>query len=530
MKVDIPAGIADGQRLRVTGRGHAGERGGPAGDLFVVIRVKEDERFIRDREDLVTVVDVAAPLAALGTTIQVPTLDGDVPLEVPAGTQPGETIVMAGRGLPPLGRGRTGDLRVVVNVVIPRRLSRKQRDLLEAVLRVADRGQPARERGHDREAQTGPRRVIRLGLRVRAEDAEVAYARLEPLLAAGFEEVPLGDLVEFVVYGDDLPDPSFPELVSVSRDAGRATAGRPPGTSTWSRSRSARRRSARRGSPATGSSSTRATTFGARAAPDDAAVPGAAAGAAAAPPLADWGCGCGVLVGRRRAPRASTPVTAIELDPRAVATARANGVDAHVGDVTTRPAVGADGRREPHGAAARPGRERAARRRRRSRCSPPASRRSHADVTADAWEPFGFVERERRLLDGWAAQHPGARVIRLAVRVQREHAELVLADLMAFAPGGLEERDDGDVVEYALYGAPGELPDARRRARGGRRRAGRGLDERVPDVDWHDFHIADRRGPAARSGRRGSRRARARWTSSSTRARRSAPARTPRRG
>ena len=131
VKVDIPAGIADGQRLRVTGRGHAGERGGPAGDLYVVVRVKEDERFIRDREDLVTVVDVAAPLAALGTTITVPTLDGDVPLEVPAGTQPGETIVMAGRGLPPLGRGRTGDLRVVVNVVIPRRLSRKQRDLLE---------------------------------------------------------------------------------------------------------------------------------------------------------------------------------------------------------------------------------------------------------------------------------------------------------------------------------------------------------------------------------------------------------------
>src|SRR3954468_22371722 len=131
VKVDIPAGISDGQRLRVTGRGHAGERGGPAGDLFVVIRVKEDERFIRDREDLVTVVDVAAPLASLGTTIQVPTLAGDVPLEVPAGTQPGETIVMAGRGLPPLGRGRTGDLRVVINVVIPRRLSRKQRDLLE---------------------------------------------------------------------------------------------------------------------------------------------------------------------------------------------------------------------------------------------------------------------------------------------------------------------------------------------------------------------------------------------------------------
>ena len=131
VKVDIPAGIDDGQRMRITGRGHAGERGGPAGDLYVVVRVKEDERFIRDREDLVTVVDVPAPLASLGTTIKVPTLDGDVALEVPAGTQPGETIVMAGRGLPPLGRGRTGDLRVVINVVVPRRLNRKQRDLLE---------------------------------------------------------------------------------------------------------------------------------------------------------------------------------------------------------------------------------------------------------------------------------------------------------------------------------------------------------------------------------------------------------------
>lgn len=131
VKVDIPAGIEDGQRLRVTGRGHAGERGGPAGDLYVVVRVKEDERFIRDREDLVTVVDVAAPLAALGTKIMVPTLDGDVALDVPAGTQPGTQIVMNGRGMPPLGRGRTGDLRVVVNVVIPRRLSRKQRELLE---------------------------------------------------------------------------------------------------------------------------------------------------------------------------------------------------------------------------------------------------------------------------------------------------------------------------------------------------------------------------------------------------------------
>jgi molecular chaperone DnaJ len=129
--VDIPPGISDGQRIRLTRRGHAGQRGGPPGDLYVVVRVAEDERFLRDGEDLVTVIDVAAPLAALGTTVQVPTLDGDVALEIPAGTHPGETIVMRGRGLPPLQRGRTGDLRVVVNVAIPRRLSREQKDLLE---------------------------------------------------------------------------------------------------------------------------------------------------------------------------------------------------------------------------------------------------------------------------------------------------------------------------------------------------------------------------------------------------------------
>jgi molecular chaperone DnaJ len=131
VEVQVPAGIADGQRIRLSGRGHAGERGGPSGDLYVVVRVAEDERFLRDGNDLVTVIDVPAPLAALGTTVQVPTLDGPIPVEVKAGTQPGETITLGGRGMPPLGRGRTGDLRAVVNVTIPRRLTHEQRDLLE---------------------------------------------------------------------------------------------------------------------------------------------------------------------------------------------------------------------------------------------------------------------------------------------------------------------------------------------------------------------------------------------------------------
>jgi molecular chaperone DnaJ len=131
VQVDVPAGIADGQRIRLSGRGHAGEHGGPNGDLYVVVRVAEDERFLRDGSDLVTVVDVPAPLAALGTTIDVPTLEGPIPVEVKAGTQPGEEIRLGGRGMPPLQRGRTGDLRVIVNVTVPRRLTREQRDLLE---------------------------------------------------------------------------------------------------------------------------------------------------------------------------------------------------------------------------------------------------------------------------------------------------------------------------------------------------------------------------------------------------------------
>jgi molecular chaperone DnaJ len=129
--VDVPAGIADGQRIRVSGRGHAGDRGGPPGDLYVQITVTPDERFVRDGDDLVTAVDVPAPLAALGTTMEVPTLDGPVELEIPPGTQPNEVLVLRGRGMPALRGRRTGDLRAVINVVIPRKLTKEQRELLE---------------------------------------------------------------------------------------------------------------------------------------------------------------------------------------------------------------------------------------------------------------------------------------------------------------------------------------------------------------------------------------------------------------
>jgi molecular chaperone DnaJ len=132
VKVDVPAGIADGQRIRVSGRGHAGERGGPSGDLYVLIRVREDSRFVRDGDDLITVVDVSAPLAAIGTVVEVPTvLAGPVEVDVPAGTQPNDTLIVRGSGMPALRGRRTGDLRVVVNVVVPRHLNREQKELYE---------------------------------------------------------------------------------------------------------------------------------------------------------------------------------------------------------------------------------------------------------------------------------------------------------------------------------------------------------------------------------------------------------------
>ena len=132
LRVDIPAGIGDGQRIRLSGRGHAGERGGPPGDLYVLVRIAPDERFLRDGDDLVTVLDVSAPLAAIGATMAAPSLDGEVEVDIPAGTQPGDVFVVRGHGMPRLRRsGRRGDLRVVVNVVVPRRLTREQRKLAE---------------------------------------------------------------------------------------------------------------------------------------------------------------------------------------------------------------------------------------------------------------------------------------------------------------------------------------------------------------------------------------------------------------
>ncbi|HYZ76099.1 MAG TPA: molecular chaperone DnaJ [Gaiellaceae bacterium] len=131
LTVEIPPGIHDGQRIRLTGEGHAGTLGGRAGDLFVLVRVRPDPRFVREGDDIFSTVDLTITQAALGTELAIPTLQGDVTLRFDPGTQPGEIRVLRGQGMPVLqGFGR-GDHRVLVNVAVPRRLSDEQRALLE---------------------------------------------------------------------------------------------------------------------------------------------------------------------------------------------------------------------------------------------------------------------------------------------------------------------------------------------------------------------------------------------------------------
>jgi molecular chaperone DnaJ len=130
-KLLIPAGIEDGMRLRISGVGHAGEPGAPSGDLYVTIRVKEDPDLMRDADDLIHRMRVNFVEAALGTEVEVPTLDGASSMRIEPGTQPGTTLRMRGEGMPRLrGRGR-GDLKVVVDVMVPTHLTGEQRDLLE---------------------------------------------------------------------------------------------------------------------------------------------------------------------------------------------------------------------------------------------------------------------------------------------------------------------------------------------------------------------------------------------------------------
>eukprot|EP00897_Mesotaenium_endlicherianum_P001768 jgi/Mesen1/1619/ME000135S00612 len=132
ISIKVPAGVDDGSRLRVRNEGSAGRKGGSPGDLYVFIRVKADPELKRDGNNILVSVKVSYVDAILGTTAQVPTVDGNVDLKIPAGTQPGTTLVMAKRGVPVLGKATVrGDQLVRVQVEIPKRLSASERKLVE---------------------------------------------------------------------------------------------------------------------------------------------------------------------------------------------------------------------------------------------------------------------------------------------------------------------------------------------------------------------------------------------------------------
>jgi molecular chaperone DnaJ len=148
VQVEIPAGIDDGQRMRITGRGGAPGPGGRPGDLYLLVSVAADERFVRDGNDLVHRLDITMVQAALGDTVEIPTISGEpIELKLPAGTQPGHVRTFRGRGMPALrGRGH-GALKVVVNVNVPRHLNHEQRELLERFAELTGRENYQEEEG-----------------------------------------------------------------------------------------------------------------------------------------------------------------------------------------------------------------------------------------------------------------------------------------------------------------------------------------------------------------------------------------------
>jgi molecular chaperone DnaJ len=140
ISLKVPAGVDSGSRLRVRSEGNAGKRGGPPGDLYVFINVRSDPNLKRDGNNILISTSISYVDAILGTTVKVPTVDGNVDLKIPAGTQPGTTLVMSKRGVPLLGKtNMRGDELVKVQVEIPKRLSSEERKLIEE---LADLSKP----------------------------------------------------------------------------------------------------------------------------------------------------------------------------------------------------------------------------------------------------------------------------------------------------------------------------------------------------------------------------------------------------
>lgn len=147
IEIKIPAGVDTGSRLRVSGEGEAGTHGGPSGDLYVIIHVKAHKTFVRDGNDVVLELPVSFTQAALGTEIEVPTLDGKARLKIPEGTQTGTMFRLRGKGIPHLRGYGSGDQHVRVVVKVPKKLSSKQKDLLREYAKLSGETVDLAEKG-----------------------------------------------------------------------------------------------------------------------------------------------------------------------------------------------------------------------------------------------------------------------------------------------------------------------------------------------------------------------------------------------
>jgi molecular chaperone DnaJ len=138
LQVSIPAGIDDGQRIALEGQGEAGPRGGPAGDLYVAVAVQPHPQLVRRGTELYHELPITFPQAALGATLAVPTVEGSEDVAIPAGSQSGHEIRLKGKGVPRLRGAGRGDLHVVVTVVVPQKLSKRERELLAELGEVSE--------------------------------------------------------------------------------------------------------------------------------------------------------------------------------------------------------------------------------------------------------------------------------------------------------------------------------------------------------------------------------------------------------
>jgi molecular chaperone DnaJ len=130
IQIKVPPGVDTGLRLRIQGEGEAGRRGGPPGDLYVMLHVRKHSRFVRDGDDIYMEAEVPLTTAALGGELEVPTLDGTARVTIPAGTQSHTKFRLGGKGMPRFGRGSHGDEYVIVKVLTPKGLSDRQKELL----------------------------------------------------------------------------------------------------------------------------------------------------------------------------------------------------------------------------------------------------------------------------------------------------------------------------------------------------------------------------------------------------------------